>query len=127
MMNSKEFLKYIKNCGINWNEHQKCVLMNFINYVHEIEYWKKELKEKTEYQYLKEFMLLEDYKRIVLDLESYRTRIFYKRLKEKQKKLKEANTSSKDTGIIIKEYAIKQAKSLKLKISIDKQGKILVK
>lgn len=125
-MNSREFLKYIKNCEIDWNESEKSKLLFFINAVYEIEHWKETLEEKTEFQYLREFMLPNDYRKIILDLKSFRIKIFYKRLKEEQKRLKEVNTSVRDSQIIIKNFAVKQAKKLKLRISTDKEGKFLV-
>ena len=126
-MNSKEFSEYVNNCGINWNQHQKLVITSFINCVYEIEYLEDELKINDKYQYFKGFMLPEDYRRILLDLKGFRMQVFFKRLKEEKKRLKKVNTSTKDSFILIKDFAYKQAKQLKLKLSIDKKGEFIVK
>lgn len=127
-MNSKEFIEYIKSCDvINWRYKEKERINYYINSVKEIEKINKELYGNIGPPYFRKIMLPDDYIIILRELRAARIRMFYKLRNEKIKYLKKLELSIEEYEKILNNFEKEVAKKLKLKLYIDRKGKIKFK
>lgn len=126
-MKTDEFIEYIKKGGFGFYKEEKEIISSYINAVKEIESIKKELNDDTGPPYFKNFMIPQDYIRILKDLRQFRIRKFYKMVEEKKKYLNQLELSKNDFNGILNEFEEECAKKLKLKIYRDRNNKIRIK
>lgn len=105
-MNSKQFCEFIIKKSIikELTEVEKRRIEYFIDAVKEIEELNIELNGDIGPPYLKEFMLPEDYIKILRELKCLRSMKFCKLLIEKKKYLNKVELPKEEVDIICKEY-----------------------
>lgn len=123
-MNSNEFIKYIKESNLEIEEYKLKELDVYIGAVKELEKLHYELEGSTGPPYLKKFMLIDDYMKILRDLKSCRIGIYYKKINEKIKYLDRLELEKENYKMILKEYEEEIAKNLKLKFYRNKENRI---
>ena len=118
-MNSNEFIKYIRGLNIKWTSEEVEKINYYVKAVKEIEEISLELDNNIGPPYLKKYMFIDDYIKILEDLRNIRIRKFYKSINEKKKYLRKLELKEDEFEKIYAEYEKDLSKKLNLNISYD--------